>query len=117
MMNGSLDDIGDTPGGEMKHRPVHFFWMLDCSSSMGVAGKISQLNFALREAIPEMTKVAEDNPTASLLVRVVTFSTGAQWHLEKPTAINEFVWTDIQANGVTDLGEALDLVAAQLDTP
>jgi hypothetical protein len=71
------EDVADAPGGEMNYRPLHFFWMLDCSSSMGLDGKISRLNFAIREAIPEMRRGADDNPKASLLVRALTFSTGA----------------------------------------
>lgn len=116
-MSISPDLVADTPGGEMKHRPLHFIWMLDCSSSMESDGKIAQLNFAIRETIPEMRRVADDNPKASLLVRVLTFSTGAQWHVERPTSIEDFIWADVQANGVTDLGKALELVAAQLDMP
>jgi len=91
--------------------------MLDCSSSMGLDGKISQLNFAIREAIPEMRRVADDNPKASLLVRALTFSTGADWHVEQPTEIDDFSWSDLQANGVTDLGKAFDLIADQLKIP
>src|SRR3954471_17735936 len=98
----SPDEVADVPGGEMRHRPVHFFWILDCSSSMK-GEKMGQLNFALREAIPEMRRAAEENPKASLLVRAVTFSTGADWHIEAPVEIDDFTWQDVHADGVTDL--------------
>ena len=65
--------MSELPGGRMDHRPVHFFWLLDCSSSMSVNGKISALNFAVREAIPEMRQVASDNAAAQLMVRVDHF--------------------------------------------
>lgn len=101
----------------MDHRPVHFFWLLDCSSSMSVNGKISSLNFAVREAIPEMRRVAHENATAQLMVRVITFSSGAQWHVHTPTPIEDFQWSDVATNSITDLGAALRLVATELDTP
>jgi len=63
------------PGGELASRPLHFIWIADCSGSMGVDGKIQQLNFAIRDAIPHMQKVAEDNPNAAVLVRAINFPT------------------------------------------
>lgn len=101
----------------MAHRPVHFFWLLDCSGSMSINGKISTLNFAVREAIPEMQRVAHENATAQLMVRVVTFSDGAQWHVHTPTPIDDFQWSDVTTSTITDLGAALRLVADELETP
>ncbi|ROO84834.1 uncharacterized protein YegL [Actinocorallia herbida] len=107
----------DMPGGEMAHRPVHFFWLIDASGSMAVDGKIQQLNFAVREALPEMRRVADDNASAQLLVRAVTFASGARWHVPRPTLVSDFQWPDVSAGGTTDLGDALRLVAAELNTP
>jgi uncharacterized protein YegL len=101
----------------MAHRPVHFFWLLDCSGSMSINGKISTLNFAVHEAIPEMQRVAHENATAQLMVRVITFSSGAQWHVPTPTPIDEFQWSDVTTGSITDLGAALRLVADELQTP
>jgi uncharacterized protein YegL len=101
----------------MAHRPVHFFWLLDCSGSMSINGKVSTLNFAVREAIPEMQRVAHENATAQLMVRVITFSSGAQWHVRTPTPIDEFQWSDVTTGSITDLGAALRLAAGELETP
>jgi len=105
------------PGGELATRPLHFIWIADCSGSMKDDGKIQALNMAIREAIPHMQKVAEDNPNAQVLVRAVKFSSGAQWHISQPTPVAEFKWQDLQADGVTDLGKALSMVAEQLRIP
>ncbi|MEV0623020.1 hypothetical protein AB0I81_57550 [Nonomuraea sp. NPDC050404] len=107
----------ELPGGQMAHRPVHFFWLLDCSSSMSINGKIGSLNFAVREAIPEMQRVAKDNASAQLMVRAIMFANGAQWHVQAPTPIEDFHWTDVATSGITDLGAALRLVAEELRTP
>ena len=37
------------PGGELASRPLHFFWICDCSGSMQTDGKIQSLNNAIRE--------------------------------------------------------------------
>jgi uncharacterized protein YegL len=105
------------PGGELATRPLHFIWMADCSGSMAVDGKIQSLNTAIKEAIPNMQAVADENPNAQVLVRAVKFSDGAQWHVSRPTDIAEFKWEDLQAGGVTAMGRALTIVADQLRIP
>lgn len=105
------------PGGEMATRPLHFIWIADCSGSMGVDGKIQALNTAIREAIPHMQAVADENPNAQVLVRAIKFSSGAQWHISHPTPVADFKWTDLTADGVTDMGKALSMVADQLKIP
>jgi uncharacterized protein YegL len=106
----------DLPGGGIASRPLHFIWILDTSASMS-GEKIGALNFAIRESQGPMVETARDNPNAQVLVRVVTFSSGARWHLELATPIDQFVWKDVSAAGVTDAGQALVLVAEQLRMP
>lgn len=105
------------PGGELSSRPLHFIWIADSSGSMEQDGKIQALNTAIREAIPHMKKVADDNPNAQVLVRAVKFSNGAQWHISQPTPVADFAWQDLAADGETDMGKALALVAEQLKMP
>jgi len=103
------------PGGALASRPLHFIWIADCSGSMGRRGKVQALNNAIREAIPHMVQVAKENPNAQVLVRAVKFSNGSQWHVARPTPMDQFRWEDLEADGVTDMGKALQLVAEQLD--
>ena len=91
------------PGGELETRPLHFIFIADSSGSMGNDGKIQALNTAIREAIPHMQKVADDNPNAQVLVRAVSFGSGAQWHISQPTPVADFKWTDLSAGGETDM--------------
>lgn len=109
--------MSELPGGRMAYRPVHFFWLLDCSFSMSINGKMGELNFAVQEAIPEMRQAASENASAQLLVRVITFSTGAQWHVRIPTPVEQFEWSEVTSDGVTDLGAALRMAARELQTP
>lgn len=82
---------------------------------MGHGGKIQSLNNAIREALPHMQQAAAENPNAEVMVRAVKFSNGASWHVARPVPVDQFRWDDLEADGVTDMGQALQLVAAQLD--
>ena len=47
-------------------------------------------------------------------MRAVRFSSGAQWHVASPTPVRDFQWKDLSAEGVTDMGAALGMVADAL---
>jgi uncharacterized protein YegL len=79
--------------------------------------KIESLNHAIDDTLPHMKQVAAENPNAQVLVRAVTFSSGAKWHVANPTALNDFKWAHASAGGVTDMGHAFRLVAEQLNMP
>jgi uncharacterized protein YegL len=103
------------PGeAEILARDMHFIWIVDCSGSMQVDGKMAQLNNAIKEAIPDMRKVEAENPFAKILVRAVKFSNGAQWHISQPLPVADFTWADLEADGVTDMGAGFVKLAEQL---
>lgn len=104
------------PGGPLARRPLHFIWIADCSGSMS-GEKISILNQAIRTTIPHMREVAANNPHAEVLVRAVSFSDGARWHITQSTEIEKFEWQDLHALGHTDMGKAFQLVAEQMRIP
>ena len=105
------------PGGELASRPLHFFWVVDCSGSMFSEGKIGTVNNAIQECIPEMRSAAENNPNAQLMIRALQFSTGASWLTANPVEVEDYSWEPLEANGVTDMGKAFELLAAQLGMP
>jgi uncharacterized protein YegL len=109
--------MAERPGGAVARRPLHLIWIIDASGSMNADGKIQSLNVAIRETIPHLRDAAADNPHIQLLVRVITFSTGAAWHLAEPTPVEQLVWRDLSAAGFTDAGHALREVAAELEVP
>ena len=103
------------PGGEYAGRPLHVIWLLDCSGSMAISGKIEALNNAIREVVPAMRKAAEGNPEVQFYVRVIRFSSGASWHIAEPTLLSNFKWVDLHAEGETDLGQAFALLAEEMN--
>jgi uncharacterized protein YegL len=104
-------------GGKLApRRDVHFFWLLDGSTSMLRGARIQSLNFAVASAIPEMRKAASQQWKANVLVRVLRFANDVEWIVAKPTPISEFEWTeDIPADGETVMGKALQSVADELE--
>ena len=43
-----------------------------------------------------------------------SFHKCALWHVETPTAVDDFVWNDLEAYGRTDLGAAIRLLSLEL---
>lgn len=109
-----MSDVIARPGGALASRPLHFFWVVDCSGSMW-GEKIGVVNNTIQSVLPEMLDEAAENPNAQLLIRTLKFATGASWVTENPVKVEEYVWEDLEAGGVTDLGKAFDLLSAQLD--
>jgi len=105
------------PGGRIASRPLHFIWLVDGSGSMRVDGKIQALNQAIREAVPYLRLAARENPHASVFVNAICFADEAHWLGEKLIPASEFTWKNIEAKGVTALGEALTMVGDALQPP
>ncbi|HET9730688.1 MAG TPA: VWA domain-containing protein [Acidimicrobiia bacterium] len=109
--------MSERPKLTVARRPLHFFIVADCSGSMAGDGRMRALNNAIREALPHLRAVAEQNPHAELLVRAIAFSTGARWHLAEATEVDALRWLDLEAGGYSDLGAGLELLAAELRVP
>jgi uncharacterized protein YegL len=105
------------PNVRLANRPLHFIYLCDCSGSMAAQGKMQALNQAIRQSLPGMAEVARQNPEARVLVRAVSFADRAIWHIAEPTPVQQLQWVDLQAGGITAMGEALGLVAAALRSP
>ena len=104
------------PGGALANRPLHFFWMVDCSSSMA-GDRIGAVNHAIQECIEPMREEAAGNPNAQLYIHTLKFASGASWVTAEPVPIEEFAWEDVEAKGITDMGKAFELLAGQLSMP
>lgn len=115
-MSEIKEKTGKRPGGEIATRELHFFWILDCSSSMNDDGKIQELNHAIEEALPHMRTEAKANPHAKLIVKAIKFSDGATIHITD-TPVDDFKWINLSTEGLTEMGKALSLVADGLEIP
>lgn len=105
-----MSNIFDDIGGIVKRELVMFF-LVDCSGSM-YGTKIGAVNTAIKEALPEMRTVGGSD--AAIKVATLLFSTGVRWMYPAPIAVEDFQWTSIEANGMTDLGTACEELASKL---
>lgn len=97
---GLYDEVVEVP-----RRTMVLFFVVDTSGSMGGA-KIGTVNSAIEEIVPELKDISETNADAQIKVATLAFSTGAHWVDSAPVAAENFRWNYLDANGVTDLGEA-----------
>lgn len=79
------------------------FFLIDTSGSMQ-GTKIGAVNTAIREVLPELQDVGGSD--IDLKVACLTFSSGCQWMYHEPISSESFQWNNVEADGVTDLGEA-----------
>ena len=95
-----LDDVESIP-----RRTMHLFFLADVSGSMRGA-KIGAVNDAIRNVLPIVSEISDNNPDAEIKIAALTFSDGTMWVYNEPKAAADFEWIDQNANGGTDLGEA-----------
>lgn len=109
--------MANLPGGGIRKRPLHFIVLADCSGSMAEDGKMQALNAAVEELLPHLDNVSNENLHAEILVRAIAFSSGCRWHVAEPTPPAALRWPPLRAQGTTDLGAALRLLAPELMSP
>lgn len=90
---------------EIPRKTMILFFVVDVSGSMD-GDKIASLNDGIREVIPDIREISANNADAIIKVAILSFSSGAQWLTPMPADLENFNWIDLEADGVTDLGEA-----------
>ena len=98
-----LDKIGPAP-----RKVMTLFYLVDASGSMN-GSKIGTVNVAMEECIPLLREVEQLNDDAEIKVAILQFSSGYSWitPLSGPVGLDDIIWNDLQAGGVTDFGAAL----------
>lgn len=94
-------------------RTMVLFFLIDSSGSM-TGDKIGAVNEAIREVIPEIKDISKENADALIKIAVLEFSSGAQWLYEKPIDSDLFVWNNLEAGGLTDMGVAFKMLNEKL---
>ncbi|MDE5696706.1 MAG: VWA domain-containing protein [Lachnospiraceae bacterium] len=97
---GLYDDVVEIP-----RRTMVLFFVVDTSGSM-TGDKIGTVNNAIREIVPELKDISDSNADAQIKIATLNFSTGTCWMESEPVAAENFRWNDLDASGVTSLGEA-----------
>lgn len=86
-------------------RKMTLFFMIDTSGSM-LGSKIGSVNDAIENVLPMIGEISDENPDAEINVAALEFSTGTRWLYSEPKEAKEFIWQQVQAEGLTSLGEA-----------
>lgn len=97
---GILDETIEVP-----RKTMCLFFLVDSSGSMS-GDKIGSLNQGIREVLPDLRDISDSNADALIKIAILQFSSGTQWITSAPQKLDNIMWTDIEAGGVTDMGEA-----------
>lgn len=108
MTDSGTPPMPTMPTAVVSRRQLQLVLLLDCSGSMA-GEKIASLNYAIRSALSELRAAAEENPEIDVRLSALKFSTGAEWHIDTPTPIDDLQWVDLAAGGETAMGQALDM--------
>lgn len=103
-----LDETVSVP-----RRTMTLFFLIDTSGSMEGA-KIGAVNDAVANVLPILHEISDENPDAEIKVAALEFSNGCQWLYDEPKAANDFIWQDVNASGLTSLGEACSELNSKL---
>ncbi|MDR0449661.1 MAG: VWA domain-containing protein [Treponema sp.] len=105
------DGIYDNVRGITRRQMVMFF-LIDTSGSME-GTKISSVNTAIREVIPELRDIG--GADIDLKIAVLEFSTSLRWQNPAgPVSVDSFTWSNLAAEGVTNMGAAFYELNAKL---
>ncbi|MGN0362313.1 MAG: VWA domain-containing protein [Bilifractor sp.] len=96
-------DLEPTP-----RRVLNIFYVLDTSGSM-TGTPIATLNRAMEETVQVLQDQAVSNADAQLKIGVLEFNSGCKWlQPNGPEDMEDFIWQDMSAGGLTDMGAALN---------
>lgn len=104
-----------TDSVEIPRRTMVLFFVVDTSGSMS-GDKIGALNDAIRETLPDLQDLSENNADAKIKIATLQFDSNVQWRDPEPVDSENFVWNDLQAGGLTSLGAALLELKDKLST-
>ncbi len=105
----TLDDLPP-----VARKAMTIFYVLDTSGSMG-GTPIATLNSAMEETIAALKQQAESNGDAELKIAVLEFNSGCKWlNPSGPEDMEDFMWEELSAGGLTDIGAALTELDSKL---
>lgn len=103
----------DTSRVAIARKTMTLFFLVDTSGSM-YGEKIGSLNEAVRETIPDLNDLSVSNPDAAIKIAALQFDSEVKWLYPQPIEAEKFQWNNLQADGLTSLGAALDELNGKL---
>jgi uncharacterized protein YegL len=99
--------MGLVDNESIPRRKMTLFFLIDTSGSM-LGSKIGSVNDAIENVLPIIGEISDENPDAEINVAALEFSTGTRWLYDEPKDAKEFIWQQVEAEGLTSLGEACE---------
>ena len=100
-------------GEGIARQELNLLFVIDNSGSM--EGKnIGAVNNAIRDIISIMPEIQEDTADAVIKISALKFSDKAEWIYSEPKAVGDFKWSDLSADGGTNLSGAYDALSIWL---
>ena len=94
---------------------MNMFYLIDTSGSMNHNGCIESVNEAMPEIIEILRDVTLGNKDyGEIFVNCIAFSNRARLLEPMPVSALDYSWSNLEAYGLTNMGEAFDLLDAQL---
>lgn len=110
-MNEIMQNKIVPPAVELIKRFLHLFFLFDTSWSME-GKRIGTANQAMREVFAVLPDLIKNNPEVQLLIRCISFSNKARWHMgPDPVGVESLTWKDLSARGSTSTGAAIKMLA------
>lgn len=107
-----FEDYDPLEAIQITKKSMVIFFVIDTSESMK-GKKIDDLNKVMREIMPELAGVGGCN--TELKYAVLSFSSGCKWITSEPMIVEDNNrWTDLSAEGITDLGMAFEELTSML---
>ncbi len=105
----AIDPLDTMPPAK---KSMVIFFMVDTSESMK-GSKLDSLNKVMGDILPELIGVGEAG--TDVKIAVLSFASGCEWITPEPVLIEEYQrWENLQAGGVTDLGDACEELCGKL---
>jgi uncharacterized protein YegL len=95
-------------------KTMALFFIVDTSGSMH-GTRIGAVNSAIEQTLEKLREMNADNADAEIEVAFLEFSSGAQWLTPNgPMKVDNYYWTDLDADGLTYMGEAFKMLGEKL---
>lgn len=102
----SMKELGKVPQGDL-----YVFYVVDTSESM-IGTMIAHLHRLIEETLIALKEVARKNADANVKIAVMEFDSNVRWMSNSPKSVENLILQDLEAGGLTQVGEAL----AELDS-
>jgi uncharacterized protein YegL len=96
------------------HKTMALFFLIDTSGSM-YGTRIGSVNSAIEQTLEKLREMNADNADAEIEVAILEFSSGARWLTPNgPMKVDNYYWSDLDADGLTSMGEAFKMLNEKL---